>query len=277
MAKCVSLALAFTLGLAVTGAASAITENPPAPLKVLRHLSFAFTYDSHSRVETKTSGFDRGDMSQGGVSGPMMGGGTQGGAFGSGGMGTEVSGSATSSGPTTVKNGTIDVDVMAATGDGGLVVDVSENEMKRTPVVRVGITDKSLFFKSDAVITDEERIVLHYLARDLVKADDLAVGTSWVDDQTEGAGIADRVHYRVTSVDSDAKTMSVDISGTNTGSGLHSYVGLTTGSMTYDVGTAVPLRISLSTHATMDGSGSHTTIETYLTSTLRSDSFHKTS
>jgi hypothetical protein len=228
-----------------TGVEQGAALAADAPLAVLRHMTFDVSYNVRSRVDTKESGFN----------GPL-------------------SGTSTGNGPNSESRGTISVDVVAATADGGLVVDVSENTVRNSAPIRVGITDKALFYDRNAVVTEEERMLLHYLARDFVKEGTLAVDTSWVE-ETKDTGGSGRTTYRVTAVDQSAKTISVDIAGTSSATGVGAFDAKTSGTMTYDMGTLVPLSLSLETRTTMETSSGLTTIDAQMTSTLRDDSLQK--
>jgi hypothetical protein len=247
--QCRLFRIRFVFGVALIALFAAITHADAgaadAPLTVLRRMSFDVSYNVRSRVDTKESGFN----------GPL-------------------SGTSTGNGPNSESRGTISVEVVAATADGGLVVDVAEDTVRNSAPIRVGITDKALFYDRNAGVTEEERMLLHYLARDFVKAGELTAATTWVE-ETNDTGGSGRTTYRVTAVDESAKTVSLDISGTSSATGVGAFDAKTTGSMTYDTGTLVPLMLALTTRTTLESGSGHTTIDAQMTSTLRDDSFHK--
>jgi len=218
-----------------------------APLKVLRHLEFYVTVGESSTTETKVSGFDAGSES----------------------------GHATNSDGDLDVRGTIDVDVVGATSDGGLAVDVSEDAATRkAPPVRVGILDGKLYYDPHAVVTEEERDVLSFLDRGFVKPDTLGAGTTWNDDPV-GAGMTTHTTYKVKSVDDQAKTMALDFEGFTNVTGPNGYQADTHGTLTYDTGVSVPIDFTLWRRTHVDNPGRLTTIDTKLSATLREDSLRK--
>jgi hypothetical protein len=226
---------------------TAVASATDPPLKVLRHLSFDVTVDVESKTETKVAGFDG-----------------------------ATSGTASDDTGSTATHGTIVVDVVGATADGGLVVDVSEDAANRRALpVRVGITDKALFYDPSRTVTEEERRLLHFLARDFVKPGELAPGSTWVDDMS-AANVSDRATYKVTTVDADAKTIGLDVVEDTTATGPSGYVTRSLGTLTYDTGVLVPQSVTMSSRTNIQqGLGRLTTVDTKLTFALRDDSFRK--
>lgn len=259
----------FAGALVLMGLANAPS---PGPLKVVRRLTFDVTFDAKSTIENHISGFERGTLADVTGSGPR----TPTNGYGS--SGTELSGTSTSAGPVTRREGVITVDVVAATGDGGLAVDVSETDGSHRPTnpVRVGITDESLYYSADADLTDEERALLHYLARDLVKPTTIDAGTTWVDD-VRASGSVERMRYTVNGVDDQTKLLDATIDGTNAQRGMSGFTSTTTGSMTYDLATLVPTKLNLDTRTTTEHGDRVIRIESSLSATLRDDSFAKRS
>jgi hypothetical protein len=236
-------AFACALIVAVAGRPGAAAAADP-PLKVLRHLTFDVVVGIDSKTQTKVAGFDR-----------------------------AASGLAYDDNGSSIGRGTISVDVVGATTDGGLVVDVSEDAPpRRAPVVRVGITAKALLYDPSRVVTDEERTLLHFLARAFVGATELATGTAWTEDMSAGA-TSDRTTYTVKAVDVPAKTVSLDIVGASSASGPNGFDARTRGSMTYDTGVLVPSALELETDTNIQSAGRLTTVKTTLTVTLKDDSF----
>ncbi len=236
------LSFALLFGLSTTGKSTAAD----APLKVLRHLKYDVVYGYHSTSDTKVSGF-----------------------------GGDVSGTSSGAGPSDQRTGTITADIVAATADGGLVADVFEEAPKRTPTVRFGVTDEKMFFDQSAAIDEEEPEFVHYLARDLVKPTDLQVGTTWTD-KIEADKVSGLMTYRVSTLDADAKTVVIDISGNSNSNGMSTVSSTMNGSMTYDIASSVPRRLSVTTRSLIHAGQTVTTKSTQLTATLVEDSFHKT-
>ena len=115
---------------------------------------------------------------------------------------------------------------------------------------------------------------MHYLARDLIKATDLEIGTTWTD-TFNAKQLTGQMTYRVTAVDADAKTIVVSISGDSNSSGISTVSSTTTGSMTYDTATSVPQKLSVTTRSLIHAGQTVTTKSTQLSATLVEDSFHK--
>ncbi len=228
----------FTAGIAAAAGTS------PAP-KVLRHLTFDIGLDVESRTDTKVSG----------IEGP-------------------ASGTASSTG-TSLGKGTISVDVIGVTSDGGLVVDVSENtDTRKAAAARVAIVGNSLSYAPSSNVTEEESDVLRFLSRTFVKEGELSDGTTW-SDSSQAPGTTERTTYKVTAVHADAKTIDVAVDETTSVTGPHGFEGTTRGTLTYDTDVLVPLTLSLATRRRFSEVGQSVTVDMKLTSTLTSDSFHK--
>jgi len=226
-------------------AAFAAATPPPAP-RVLRHLTFAVGVDVETRTDTKVSG----------IEGP-------------------ASGTASNTG-TQIQKGSITVDVVAATGDGGIVVDVSEDtDTRKAGVARVAILGSTISYDPNKDVTDEERDVLRFLSRSFVKDGEISVGTSWATDANSSLG-TDHAAYSVTAVDADAKTIDIAVDERASQTGPRGFDGTTRGTVKYDMGVLVPLSFSLDTkRRAQQGIDQTVTVETKVTSTLTSDSFHK--
>ncbi len=240
--------MAAVLAETAIGAAGPDPSASPAAapaLKVLRHLSFTIGTYVENRTDTKVSG----------IEGPP-------------------SGTASDTG-TAVGKGSISVDVMAVTGDGGIVVDVSEDtDTRKAAPVRVAILNNRLLYDPKSDVTEEETDILRFLSRTFVKAGELDVGTTW-DDNAQTAQSVDHSTYRVTAVDADAKTIDVAIDETTSVSGPRGFEGRTEGTVTYDTAVLVPLSLTLSTRRRSTQPGQLTTVDVKLTSRLTSDSFRR--
>jgi hypothetical protein len=218
-----------------------------AALKVLRHLEFYMTVGESSTTETKVSGFDAGSES---------------------GHATDDNGSLDA-------HGTITVDVVGATSDGGLAVDVSEDAASRkSPPIRVGILAGKLYYDPHTIVNEEERDVLLFLDRGFVKPDTLSAGTTWNDDPA-GSGTTTHTTYKVKSVDDQAKTVALDFEGSTNVTGPNGFRADTHGTMTYDTGVSVPLDFTLWRRTHVEQPGRLTTVDTKLSATLREDSLRK--
>jgi hypothetical protein len=235
------------LGASARASVAADAASPTEPLKVLRHLEFYVTVGESSTTETKVSGFDAGSES----------------------------GHATADNGSLDAHGTIAVDVVGATSDGGLAVDVSENAASReSPPIRVGILNGKLYYDPHTIVNEEERDVLLFLDRGFVKPDTLAAGTTWNDDAA-GSGMTTHATYKVKTVDDQAKTIALDFEASTDVSGPNGYQADTHGTMTYDTAVSVPLDFTLWRRTHVEQPGRLTTVDTKLSATLREDSLRK--
>jgi hypothetical protein len=171
--------------------------------------------------------------------------------------------------------GTIAVDVIAATGDGGLVADVAETAPGRTRAkVRLAVShDGGVVadpkFLSD--ITEEEVSLARWLARGFYLDHPREAGTGWTVDQSAN-GVVIAEHYRVLSAAEKRVTLaySLEQSDSATSSAL-----TRAGSLVYDTGFVVPIS------ATYEGQARRQTFEavdethTSVVLTLTADSFAK--
>ena len=239
---------ALVAGPAASVDAEGAAATSAAPVKVLRRMQFAIEFGESSATETKVSGLEGGGS---------------------------TSGHSTDSNGDVNARGTITVEVVAASSDGGLVVDVSENAASRdaTPV-RVGILDDNVMYDPKRNVTEEERTLLRYLARGFVKPTELAKGTTW-QSTSPAKGVTDETTYSVTAVDPDAKTVALDFKGSTNVVGVNGFTANTQGSMTYDTGVSVPLKFTLWRKTYVQNPGRLTTIDMKFSGSLVSDSIHK--
>jgi hypothetical protein len=240
-----------TLGAAVCAAFALLpvpvpADTAPLPaLKVLRHLTFAIDVDVERRTDTNVSG----------IGGPP-------------------SGIASNTG-TALGHGTIAVDVVAATGDGGIVLDISEDtDARKFGTVRAAVLGSTVSYDASKDVSLEEREVLRLLSRSFVKDGEIAVGTAWTA-QAQGNGDSESTTYTVTALDADTKTIDIAVAGTMAQKGADGFDGTTSGSVRYDMGTLVPLQFSLHVRKRTQPLGQVVTVDTKLTATLTSDSFRK--
>jgi hypothetical protein len=140
-----ALALAFCV--AATGVAARAADPP----KSLRTLVYDVTWDSVTSTERRDSG---------------------------------IGGSATGKSSAAVAapdQGTLTIDVLAATADGGLVVDAAfAGKTFKGPPVRLGLAqDGSIVSNPGTQIAPEIRRLLPMLARGMTKDHDFTAGASW--------------------------------------------------------------------------------------------------
>ena len=183
------------------------------------------------------------------------------------------------SGDSTVKRtfkaqGSIAVEVIQATGDAGLVVDVAENAADRTrPKVRLGIAqDGTLLFdpKNGENLTEEELTVARWLARGFFGDHPTETGTAWTVDQST-QGRTDVEHYKV--VAHEAQRVTLDYSLDEKVAGVTGYEATRAGSLVYDTARIVPLKATFETESCRQVRGAYDTTHTTIAIMLVSDSF----
>jgi hypothetical protein len=172
--------------------------------------------------------------------------------------------------------GSIGVDVLAATDDAGLVVDVSETATERTrPKVRIVLApDGAVFYdpKNASNLTEEEITVVRWLARGFLGDRPTELGTSWTVDQSAN-GHVDIERYRV--VARDANQVTLEYALEEKVGGATGYAGTRGGSLVYDTAMIVPLKATFQTEARRQVGAAYETTRTSITLTLTSDSFAK--
>jgi hypothetical protein len=135
--------------------------------------------------------------------------------------------------------GTIAVDVIAATGDGGLVADVAETAPGRTRAkVRLAVShDGSVAADPKSVndVTEEEISLARWLARGFYLDHPRQAGTGWTVDQS-GNGVVAAEHYRVLSAVDQRVTLSYALEQSDSAASL-----TRAGSLVYDTGFVVPI------------------------------------
>ena len=152
-----SLALGFALVLAAAAAAPA--QDAPKPV---RTLTYDIAYSVQTTQERLVSNLMGGNPNNGPHT-PDVGKGSVSRGFGSN------------------DRGTLRVDVIAATGDGGLVVDATyEGREVRQPALRVAImSDGRLIFDPKRSLSAQARRLLPLLSRGMIANRDVTPGSSW--------------------------------------------------------------------------------------------------
>ncbi len=190
-------------------------------------------------------------------------------------IGTAGSG-ITNTGAALESRGSISVDVIAATADGGLVVDVWENASNRSHAkVRVAIA------KSGAVVYDpkqgdnvtvEEYALLGWLGRGFYAAPADPPGTAWDTDATV-QGVTGKNHYRVVSVDGDV--VKLDCKTEQRASGANSFDMTRTGTLEYDMKMSAPRSANYQEINHSQRLGHYDTTNVSVSLKLTSDTFAK--
>jgi hypothetical protein len=169
--------------------------------------------------------------------------------------------------------GTIAVDVLAATLDGGLLVDTTENASGRgvpRTIVSIGGDGRLSYDPKQSALSDEDAALLRWLARTFYANRSTDPGTTWAVDLSSGQlkGIE---RYRVIS-NSDGKVSLEYRLEANSNNAPTPYSLSRIGSVVYDTRLTVPLQVSYRGDQ-RDRSGATTT--TSVAISLTSDSFSR--
>ena len=172
--------------------------------------------------------------------------------------------------------GSIDVDVLSATDDAGLVVDVAENALERMrPKVRIVVApDGAIFYdpKEARNLSEEELTVVRWLARGFYGDRPTDPGTAWTVDQSAN-GHVDLERYRV--VARDAHNVTLDYALEEKLPGAGGYAATREGSLVYDTAMIVPVKARFQTESRRQVGATYETTRTSITLALVADSFAK--
>lgn len=168
--------------------------------------------------------------------------------------------------------GTMLIDVVAVTTDGGLVVDASyAGKVTNQTPVRVAIfPDGRLAFNPAKAPCPQALYVLPMLARQVFAERDIEKGATW---STTLDAPAATTTYRVVDVASPVATIAVERSLTAGTS--KDYQEHETGTMRYATDLLTPLRMDMYIHSRRATLERIETADTHLLATLKSDSFAK--
>jgi hypothetical protein len=179
-------------------------------------------------------------------------------------------------GATLKATGSIDVDVISATDDAGLVVDVAENALERMrPKVRIVLApDGAVFYdpKNATNLSEEEIAVVRWLARGFYGDHPTDPGTAWTVDQSAN-GHVDVEHYRV--VARDAHNVTLDYALEEKVPGATGYAASREGSLVYDTALIVPVKATFQSEARRQVGEAYQTTRTSVTLALTADSFKR--
>lgn len=254
--------LAFAAAVVVSAPLAASAADAPAPtVNVLRQLVYDVTYSARTTHEVKSSGFN--------------------GAYGGGsGTGTEANnGVAAGSGAASQfmngdDRGKLAIDVVAATADGGLVVDTTfTGTVNVQPKTRVAIFEDGRISADPAhPLAPEVARMLPLIARGFIANRDVSAGSSW--NVPAPAPAKGSLTYRVQS--SDGQRARIAIDGVWTMPGANGFDESDQGVTTYatDVVSPVSYDLTARIHRQLGIDQSMTT-NAHLTATLVSDSFAK--
>jgi hypothetical protein len=246
---------AFALAAVLAAGAPLAAAADPPPL---RSLVFDVSYSAHSTHEKRTSGFN--------------------GAYGGGlmnGAGGPPSGSATAAvGLDGSDSGKMTLDVIAATKDGGLVVDAAyTGKLGGQPKLRIVVFPDGRLSADPTKSIDPAVVqVLPLLARGFIANRDVAPGSSWV--MPAPPPLKGSTTYRVTALDGQYATLALE--GSRTMGGVNGFDETDRGTAKYATDLIVPVSYDVSSHIRREPAMDETvTTDARLVVTLVSDSFAK--
>jgi hypothetical protein len=175
-------------------------------------------------------------------------------------------------GTRTFEEGRIIADVVAATLDGGLVVDISEEAQTRTRrVVRVGIhSNGRLDYPPDAEMSEEEGFLLRLLARGIAPSH-IEEGSTWNVDES-GADYVWRTNFRAVEIRA-SDDVRLEMQSSLTSHGVGGVTVSSSGKVAYDPTRDVPLSMELDTKALRQTATAVTTTDLAISLELLEDSF----
>ena len=227
----------LALGVLVALAApTAALAAPDAPVRVLRSLVYDVSYAAHTRHDKKTSGFN-----------------------------VAMDGS---------DSGRLTIDVIAATPDGGLVVDVAySGKLNNAPKMRVALyPDGRLTADPTKTLGPEALHILPLLARGFMADRTVQVGASWTVQAPPPAKGA--TTYRVSGIDGPNATIALE--GSISVGGVNGFDESDRGTTTYATDLISPLSYDLNSHIRRQLASDETiTTDAHLVAKLISDNFYK--
>jgi hypothetical protein len=240
-------------------APAAVSAADAPAQKPLRTLVYQITYTAHTLHQQQTSGFN-GSLGNG-----LRDSGNVGVGSGSGNAAVGLNGD---------HSGTLTVDVIAATPDGGLVVDEAfTGSLVTGKKARIAIyPDGHLTAPPDVEIGPETLHILPLLARGFFASTAMAPGAVWTaaaQSPTHGA-----MTYHVQNVAGNVATIGVE--GTMSMNGINGFSELDHGTTTYATDLDDPVSLDLTTHIERQlAIGETLTTDGHLSATLVSDTFKK--
>jgi hypothetical protein len=240
--------LALTVAVAFGAPLAASAADAPAP--PLRTLVYSVQLSTLTKNEEQTSGFNAAG---------------NGGSIGHGAVARTAEAS---------DEGSLTVDVIGATADLGLVVDVSfAGKNSQQPATRVAIfADGHLTYDPAKQISVEAARILPLLARGLLNGRDVSPGATW---KTDAAGPAKgTTTYHV--IDVHGMQATIGIESDIKVPGPRGYDEQDQGKTTYATDRVCPVSVDLQARSRRSASADqYVTTTMHLTATLVSDSFAK--
>ena len=254
--------LAFAAAAAFIAPLAASAADAPAPTKVLRQLVYDVTYSARTTHEVKSSGFNSGYGGGGGGNNEVL---NPGVAAGSGSANQYMNGD---------ERGKLTIAVIAATQDGGLVVDTAfAGPTNPQPTTRVAVyEDGRLSYDPAHPLAPETARMLPLIARGFIANRDVAAGSTW--SVTAPAPAKGSTTYKVQS--SDGHVARIAIEGVWSMPGAMGFDEADQGVTTYATDVVSPLSYDLTARIHRQlGIDQSATTSAHLTATLVSDSLAK--
>jgi hypothetical protein len=172
-------------------------------------------------------------------------------------------------------SGTLQVVVVAATADGGLVTDVKyDGKQTHQPLIRVAIAkDGRLLYDPKQPLSEPAARVLPLLARETFSKRELAAGTAW--SEPVQAPAKGSTTYRVVTV--AAPDVTVAVSATLDVPGSAGFSEHEDGTLTFATDVLAPLRWDVLIHVMRTRVGGAETTDGHLTARLTGDTFPRRS
>ncbi|MEO6912914.1 MAG: hypothetical protein ABI182_02690 [Candidatus Baltobacteraceae bacterium] len=226
------------------------------PTPPLRHLVYSFTFTTTSNLAISTSGISTG-----------TGDGSMGSAAPASGVSNFRGGNA--------DKGTITADVLQATPDGGLVVEISEQaeNARKAPVVKTAVYgDGRVFYDTSQTMNDEELELLRALGRNFVDTSKLDAKNHW---QITGSGTDLSVVADYTVKSNTNGILDIDMQRVIKVTGAQAQDTTTDGTIVYDLTDSMPTLIREESMARQQQQmDQYNTVQTHIDLTLASDSMH---
>ena len=254
--------LAFAVAAAFAAPLAASAADAPPPARVLRQLVYDVTYSARTTHEVKSSGFNGAYGGGSGMSGDT------------GGSGVAAGSGSASQYMNSDDRGKLTIDVIAATQDGGLVVDAAfAGTTNAQPKTRVALySDGRMSADPAHPLAPAVQRMLPLIARGFIADRDVSAGSTW--NVPAPAPAKGSTTYRVQS--SDGQRARIAIEGVMSMPGPTGFDESDQATTTYATDLVSPVSYDLTARIHRQlGMDQSMTTSAHLTATLVSDSFAK--
>ena len=174
-----------------------------------------------------------------------------------------------------IDKGTIVADVLAASNDGGLIIETSEvgRETKK-PHTKVGVrADGAVMSAPNADLSDEERYLVAFMARNFLPGTTVQVGQTWRQEVGGDKSTSDVTTYKVTGIDDQLVHLAVDrVASSRSVKPFDLHM---TGTVDYDAKLVVPTSAKLHGILRSQNTQGYTTVTSDIVLAIAEDSFKK--